>query len=441
MEISTKPRYNLNLVLKETGLKADTIRAWERRYQLPLPARSEGGHRLYSDYDLAVLNWLLDRQAEGMRISQAADYWKEMIGSGEDPLQDQKLSRPVDNQMIIDEDMNTLEQMQQNWINHCLNFDEPYADQILSMAFAQFPLETVLSAVILPSLNQIGQLWYSGEATVQQEHFLTEVARKKIQALITAAPKSVHTQRILIACPPGEYHSFASLILKLLLSQRGWEILYLGANVPIDHLNDLLSDIKIDLAVLTAFRIKTAASLLEITNLLLDNQIPVAYGGWIFTKIPELVETLPGTYLGTDLLDSIQTIENMLINQASSSLNVSYPLQNQDIIDDLNRITPDLNNSILEKTNQGKIEFNSKEILEANHVLIQDISAALLLGDIKYLQFDLSWLSRLFSKRKLKNSQLEYYLESFRAALAELLGPKAELINRQLTLPGIQPLK
>ena len=87
MSISKKPRYNLNLIVQETGLKADTIRAWERRYGLPQPGRTAGGHRLYSDYDLQTMHWLLQRQKDGMRISQAVVYLQELIEAGEDPFQ------------------------------------------------------------------------------------------------------------------------------------------------------------------------------------------------------------------------------------------------------------------------------------------------------------------------------------------------------------------
>ncbi len=177
MTISRKPRYNLNLILQETGLKADTIRAWERRYKLPLPARSEGGHRLYSDYDLSTLKWLVARQNEGMRISQAVNYWMDLVNSGNDPLQqDKPPARQVDSLVQMDDDIDTLEDLQEKWIEYCLGYDEPHAEQILSLAFAQFPLETVLTAVILPSIEKVGQLWYQGEATVQQEHFISEIS-------------------------------------------------------------------------------------------------------------------------------------------------------------------------------------------------------------------------------------------------------------------------
>ena len=84
---SKTPAYNLKAVLKETGLKPDVLRAWERRYGLPSPGRTEGGHRLYSDHDVALLKWLMQRQAEGLSISRAANLWQEAATTGKDLLQ------------------------------------------------------------------------------------------------------------------------------------------------------------------------------------------------------------------------------------------------------------------------------------------------------------------------------------------------------------------
>ena len=84
--ISKDPRYNLSFVLKETGLKADTLRAWERRYSLPAPQRTEGGHRLFSEYDIETIKWLIARQEEGVSIRLAVDLWRETVRRGQDPL-------------------------------------------------------------------------------------------------------------------------------------------------------------------------------------------------------------------------------------------------------------------------------------------------------------------------------------------------------------------
>src|SRR5512136_1109160 len=86
--ISQTPVYNLRVVLKETGLKADVLRAWERRYDLPHPQRTAGRQRLYSDYDIATIKWLKNKQSEGLSISRAVQLWKDLMAAGRDPLKE-----------------------------------------------------------------------------------------------------------------------------------------------------------------------------------------------------------------------------------------------------------------------------------------------------------------------------------------------------------------
>ena len=81
------PAYNLKVVIRETGLKADTLRAWERRYGLPNPQRTAGGHRLYSQYDIEMIKWLIERQNEGLRINRAVQLWQSFEEQGKDPLE------------------------------------------------------------------------------------------------------------------------------------------------------------------------------------------------------------------------------------------------------------------------------------------------------------------------------------------------------------------
>jgi DNA-binding transcriptional MerR regulator len=80
------PMYNMKVVAQETGLNPRTIRTWERRYALPRPPRATGGHRLYSQYDIDLLKWLLARQAEGASIRNAVELWRTLAAKGEDPL-------------------------------------------------------------------------------------------------------------------------------------------------------------------------------------------------------------------------------------------------------------------------------------------------------------------------------------------------------------------
>ena len=78
--------FNLKAVVNETGLKPDTLRAWERRYGIPSPQRTQSGHRLYSQREIEIVKWLSERQREGLTISRAVDMWNRLLESGEDPF-------------------------------------------------------------------------------------------------------------------------------------------------------------------------------------------------------------------------------------------------------------------------------------------------------------------------------------------------------------------
>ena len=144
--VSTTPAYNLKVVLKETDLPADTLRAWERRYGLPVPQRTRGGHRLYSERDILTIKWLIARQAEGLSISRAVDLWNEQTASGTDPLAGTSPSTVTSSKTTPAE--TTLDTMRADWVTACLNFNETNAEQTLNQAFSIFPVEAVWQPVV-----------------------------------------------------------------------------------------------------------------------------------------------------------------------------------------------------------------------------------------------------------------------------------------------------
>src|SRR5512133_2532656 len=136
MSLSKNPVYNLKAVLKETGLKADVLRAWERRYGLPAPERTQGGHRLYSDFDVAMLKWLISRQSEGLSISRAAEMWKEHLLQGRNQLEE--MPTPQASLQVLPHisplSSSPIDAMREQWLNASLNFNETEAEQILNQA-------------------------------------------------------------------------------------------------------------------------------------------------------------------------------------------------------------------------------------------------------------------------------------------------------------------
>jgi DNA-binding transcriptional MerR regulator len=80
------PKYGIRAAWQRTGLKPGTMRAWERRYGVPSPLRRPNGHRLYAEYDLKLLRWLVAQTEAGMTIGRAVDFLNHLRSQGQDPI-------------------------------------------------------------------------------------------------------------------------------------------------------------------------------------------------------------------------------------------------------------------------------------------------------------------------------------------------------------------
>jgi len=429
--ISKKPVYNLNLVLQETGIKADTLRAWERRYQLPQPVRTDGGHRLFSEYDIETIKWLIARQEEGMRISRAVDLWNNILSSGEDPLYSQmadQTRKPAG--PIGKHESEALEFERSRWVQACMTFNEAAAEQVLTQSFAQFSLETVCVEILQKGLAEIGSLWYQGRASVQQEHFASELAVRRMHSLITAAPQPVRDGTILVSCPAGEEHIFSPLLITLLLRYRSWNVIYLGANVPKQHFKETIQKTHPDLVVLTAMRLTTAASLREMAFFIQDRDLPVAFGGRIFNLLPDLIKKIPGYYLGSDLLGSISAIEELLIS----------PLPDTEFAEDPERFSQTIDQFMAKRqlieiniqdslTKRWGSQITSQPIEEAIDYLERNIVAALSFGDMYLLGNNMDWIGERLAGYGFSPDWHFSFLEAFHNALESQMGQAGQPIT------------
>ncbi len=303
------PYFNLKAVVQQTGLKPDTLRAWERRYGLPTPQRSSGGHRLYARHDIETLKWLIARQQEGLSIARAVDLWRQIEAEGQNPLATPASPVPLPAPPALGA---TLIELREDWISACLAYDEQRSEQALAQAFALYSPETVVLGLLQAAMSRVGDKWYRGEATVQQEHFCSALANRRLEALIMASPPPTRPGRILTACPPQERHIFGLLLLTFLLRRRGWDVIYLGANVPVERLETTLAVTSPHLVVMAAQRLTSAASLLDAARFLQAEGVPLAYGGLIFNLLPALHARVPGHFLGERLDSAPDAVESLM---------------------------------------------------------------------------------------------------------------------------------
>ena len=413
---SKAPTYNIKVVMRETGIKADTLRAWERRYGLPVPERTPGGHRLYSKYDIETIKWLQARQAEGLRINRAVDLWRSMQDEGQDSL----LALPIyeiRTPAAVSELVSgkTLDEMKENWTAACMAFDEPSAENILAQAFARYPLETVCLEVLRKGVSEIGNLWYAGESTVQQEHFASALAIRRLDILLAAAPAPTRKSRILIGCPPGENHIFSPLMVSLFLRHRGHHVIYLGANVPIAQLGQTVTSTKPNLVVLTAQQLTTAASLYEMGLSLQDQNVYLGYGGKIFNLLPGLRRRISGHFLGETLEQAVQEIEQLITYQVETPKVKSVPEIYQIAQRQFNQKRPLIEAYLWEQFQNNGMQEHHLEI--ANEFLGNDIQAGLILGDTEFLQSEMDWIKSLLNNHNIPSDVLPHYLALYKQAL------------------------
>jgi DNA-binding transcriptional MerR regulator/methylmalonyl-CoA mutase cobalamin-binding subunit len=406
------PTFNLKAVLQETGLKPDTLRAWERRYGLPQPQRSSGGHRLYSQRDIEIIKWLTDRQGEGLSISRAVELWRSLETQGRDPLRTIETG-PAEAPGVAVAVLEGagLTELREMWKSACLSYDERRAEQVLSQAFALHSIETVGLELLQKGLAELGEGWYRGEVTVQQEHFASELAMRRLKSLLTATPPPTRPDRILMACPPQEEHTFGPLLLTLFLRRRGLDVLYLGSNVPLARLGSAIEAAKPQAVILSAQQLHTAASLLRVAHFLQEQGIPLAYGGLVFNLLPGLRNRIPGYFLGERINEAPSVVEQVLssppplpkIEAVSEEYKkaLRHYRERQGLID----------TQVWESMQSTGITYN--HLNTANSHFGLNITSALSLGDMEYLGADIEWARGLLSNHGLPGELLCQYLESY----------------------------
>lgn len=201
---------------RRLGVSTHVLRAWERRYQVLSPERSQGGYRLYSEADEQRIRVMQAHLARGLSAAEAA-----RAALREAP-------RPPWSPGPLDPSAAALA--------HALEtFDEPSAQAALDRLLSEFTPETVLRDVLMPYLHELGERWDRGEITVAQEHFASNVIRTRLATLGRGWGRGQGPQALL-ACAPGELHDIPLLAFGVVLFRYGWRVAYLGAATPMPDL-------------------------------------------------------------------------------------------------------------------------------------------------------------------------------------------------------------
>ncbi|MFN0108238.1 MAG: MerR family transcriptional regulator [Blastocatellia bacterium] len=223
--------YPIRAVSKLTGVSIDTLRAWERRYQVVTPQRDERG-RLYSESDVQRLRLLNSAVEKGHAISRLA------------PLTDEELQSLLANPIalasaaaVIDASQTTeLTPVPRSVMAAIERMDYLAVERELSLLAAVLSPRDLVHRVALPLMREVGIAWHEGKMSIAQEHMTTSLLRNLLGALIPLHQKSSTAGKLLFVTPSGEHHEFGILASAMLAVGGGLGVIYLGVNLPADEI-------------------------------------------------------------------------------------------------------------------------------------------------------------------------------------------------------------
>jgi MerR family transcriptional regulator, light-induced transcriptional regulator len=219
---------------RRAGVSPELLRAWEHRYGLLRPTRSAGGLRLYTSGDVERVRVMRRHLADGLAAAEAAAAaLREVVALEAAP--------PALSSAALREEL-----------TEALDrFDEPRAQALLDRFLAVATVDMLLSEVVLPYLRELGERWARGDASVAQERFASGVLRGRLLGIARDWGLGVGPAAVL-ACLPGEHHDLGLIAFGLALHARGWRILCLGPDAPIETVGEVSRRLQPSLVVLTA---------------------------------------------------------------------------------------------------------------------------------------------------------------------------------------------
>lgn len=214
------PSYSIRAVAEETGLSAHTIRAWERRYGVPSPARTGTNRRVYGAEEVQHLKLLSHAVAAGHSIGLIArlapDELHQLVGWRETAAS-ASAGPPHD-------------------VEECLAamfaLNAPRFESILVRATAVLGVEEMVTSVVVPVLEQIDRWWTDGSLRIAHEHMASAVLKVHLERILSSLPSAPAAPRLAVTTPSGQLHEIGALMAAIMAAMDGWSATYLGPNLP-----------------------------------------------------------------------------------------------------------------------------------------------------------------------------------------------------------------
>lgn len=233
-------RLSVKAAAKLSGLTTHTLRAWERRYSVIEPFRTESGRRLYSMKDVEKLSLLATLTESGHSIGELAKLSiKELNSLLNAGMKAKTLSYK---QFEAKGDLFSHIRSSLNLAVRSLDFEE--LDRLILQARHSTSVRSFVLEVVSPLLVEVGKLVSKNTIDIAQEHALSAILRTHLGELLMQVQKTsawssknnAEPPRLLFSTPEGDLHEFGILLAAILSGTRGFKFRYLGPNMPAESL-------------------------------------------------------------------------------------------------------------------------------------------------------------------------------------------------------------
>lgn len=220
-----------------SGIKAHTIRIWEKRYGLLAPNRTDTNIRMYSDEDVRrILNVAL-LVKNGYKISDVAAF------------DEVRLQAEV---LRINRNSNVPEKKIAQLLFQTVNLDTLGFETLLDNMIGEYGFANTILNVVFPFFERIGILWQAGSIYTAHEHFVSSLIRNRLIRETGKFEIQATSKTVLFFLRENEWHELGLLFFNFMAAQAGLRSVYLGQNLPFGDLSNLLINSSFDF-VCTSF--------------------------------------------------------------------------------------------------------------------------------------------------------------------------------------------
>ncbi len=230
-EQKNQKKYSIKDLENITGIKAHTIRMWEKRYGIIKPKRTNTNIRYYSDKDLKILMNISTLNKNGIKIS-------EIVHMESKDMCD-KIIELNGSTGIVDSQINAL-------IISATELDQQQFDKTMSNCIVKRGIEKTFTTVIFPFLEKLGVMWQTGTITPVHEHYISNLIRQKLIVAIDNVDNQSNekNETFILFLPENELHEINLLFNHYILKKAGYNVIYLGQTVPTADIIKISKDIK-----------------------------------------------------------------------------------------------------------------------------------------------------------------------------------------------------